>query len=184
MNEYQFQQVVRRMEKRYGKMKRGEEDRYAMLLYPMESNLLKVHRQNPEANSRRLEEAISLVLHEIESRLLGEDRDVVQYENRGNTLLKEALLQAFDPFTNEEIYTVLKEDGIIDPEIQEDLATYYKEPVICVLRIKDSVEHWVKRSGSDGYFKFLEEWLGNKVAGDNQMDYSICVGTEKKWENF
>lgn len=61
------------------------------------------------------------------------------------------------------------------PETQEDLAMYYKEPIICLLRIKDSVEHWIKRSGSDGYFKFLEEWLGSKVAGDNQMNYSIYV---------
>lgn len=180
MNEYQFRQVVRRMETRYGKMKRDEEEKHALLLYPLESNLLKVHRQNPEANSRRLEEAILLALHEIEGRLSGEKGDVTQYENQGNILLKGALLQAFDPYTNEEIFAVLKENGIIESETPEELALYYQEPVICLLRIKDSVEHWIKRGGSDGYFKFIEEWLGSKVAWDNQMNYSINVGAEEK----
>lgn len=49
MNPYQFQQVTRRMEEKYGKMKKNEEDKYAMLLFSMESNLLKIHRMHPGA---------------------------------------------------------------------------------------------------------------------------------------
>lgn len=184
MNEYQFQQVARRMEKRYGKMKRNEEGKYACLLYPMESNLLKVHRRNPEANSRRLEEAIFLVLHEVEGRVSGGEVDTGQYENKGNALLKEALLQAFDPFTNEDISAVLQERGNLSIETPENLEAYYKEPVICLLRIKESIEVWTKRNGSDGYFKFLEEWLGSEVAEDNQLNYSIYVRAGETGENF
>lgn len=103
MNQYQFQQIVRRMEQRYGKMEKNEEDRHVMLLLPMESNLLKTYRKNPDANSRRLEEAILLALHDIESRITGERKNTGSYENKENMMLKEALLKSFDPYTNEEI---------------------------------------------------------------------------------
>jgi len=43
-----------------------------MLLFPMESNLLKIYRRNREADSRRLEEAILLALHKIEGRINGD----------------------------------------------------------------------------------------------------------------
>ena len=36
-----------------------------MLLLPMEGNVLKIHREFPESNSRRLREAIALALFDI-----------------------------------------------------------------------------------------------------------------------
>ena len=49
----------------------------------------------------------------------------------------------------------MDENGRIALEDREELIRYYKEPVICLLRIKDSVAHWLKRRGSDGYFDFF-----------------------------
>lgn len=179
MNQYQFLQITRRMEEKYGKMKKNEEDKYAMLLFPMESNLLKMHRMHPDANSRRLEEAIVLALYEVENRLSAEYKDVSSYESKENVLLKDALLKSFDPFANEDIRIALQENGLINLEDKEELIKYYKEPVICLLRIKDSVIHWLKRSGSDGYFDFLEEWMGDKIPNDDKMNYSIYYKTGK-----
>lgn len=175
MNEYQFQQVARRMEQRYGKMKKNEEEGYSMLLFPMESNLLKIYRKNPEANSRRLEEAILLAMHDVEGRITGERKDTVDYENKENMKLKEALMASFDPFTNEEIRTILEKDRGIELNDKNELSAYYKEPVICMLRIKDSVETWLKRNGSNGYFTFLEDWMGIKIPNDDIMNYSIVI---------
>ncbi len=177
MNQNQFQQITRRMEQRYGKMKKNEEDNYAMLLCSMESNLLKTHRMNPSANSRRLEEGLLLTLYEVEGRINEEYKDVSSYENKENRLLKKALMEAFDPFVNEEIKAALHESRKINLEDKESLIRYYKEPVICILRIKESVEHWLKRNGSDGYFDFLEKWFGNEVPNDDEMNYAISIGT-------
>ena len=178
MNSYQFEQIIRRMERKYGKIRKNEEDRYAMLLFPMESNLLKIHRKEPGANSRRLEEAILLVLHEVGNRIDEKSIDVSGYENKENRLLKEALLKAFDPYANDEIAAVLRERGGANLEEREFLSRYYKEPVMCVLRIKESVEYWIKKGGADGYFDFLEGWFGDKVPDDNKMNYSIYAGTK------
>lgn len=156
MNSYQFSQITRRMEQKYGKMRKSEEDMYVMLLFPMESNLLKIHRKEPGANSWRLEEAILHALYEVENRTGEKNSDISGYENKENRLLKEALLKAFDPVANDEIAAVLREKGDADLEDREFLSRYYKEPVMCVLRIKESVEYWLKRGGTDRYFEFLE----------------------------
>ena len=55
------------------------------------------------------------------------------------------------------------------------LTDYYKEPVLCMLRIKNSVELWLKKNGSNGYFDFLESYMGQEIPNDNKMDYSICA---------
>lgn len=172
MNEYQFHQIVRRMEQRYGKIKKNEEERYAMLLFPMESNLLKIHRKNPEANSRRLEEAILLSLHEIENMITEERKDTEKYETKENVMLKKALMSSFDPFENEEIKGILESE--LELNNKDTLKDYYQIPVMCMLRIKDSVELWIKKNGSDGYFDFLESWMGHEIPNDEQMSYSIC----------
>ena len=68
MQRYQFERIYSEMEKEFGKMKKGTEDSYAMLMLPMEGNALKIHRANPKSNSRRLREAIALVLFDVKSR--------------------------------------------------------------------------------------------------------------------
>ena len=178
MNQYQFEQIQRAMEQRYGKMRKGEEDAYAMMLFPMESNLLKVHRNYPGANSRRLKEAIYLALHWVDGSLKGKPKDLKTFENEDNIRLRDALLMAFDPFMNADINDILCMQGGMDLRDEDILGNYYKEPVRCVLRILDSVEHWEKQNGSDGYFLFLEEWVGSKIPRDNEMNYAVKMGSE------
>lgn len=178
MNQHQFEQIRRTMERRYGRMKKGEEDSHAMILFPMESNLLKVRRRHPGSNSRRLKEAIYLVLHYVDGSLAGNMKDLKQYENEDNLRLKQALLVSFDPFTNADINDVLCIQGGKDLSDDETLEGYYEEPVRCILRILDSVEHWEKRNGSDGYFDFLEGWMGAKIPNDEEMHYAFMLESE------
>ncbi|MBR1866080.1 MAG: hypothetical protein IJ801_06200 [Lachnospiraceae bacterium] len=177
MNRYQFEQVARRMEKKYGKIRKGEEEHHAMLLFPMESNLLKVHRKYPAARSRKVEEGILLALHEIEMRITGKQADVTRFETEETLLLKNALLQAFDPFVNHELCEAVEQMGGIDIRNKEELENYYKEPVVCMLRIKESVKRMVENNGTDGYFDFIEGMMGTKIPDDEKMNYAVCVGS-------
>ena len=65
MQLYQFERIYSQMEKEFGKIQKGEEGVYSMLLLPLEGNALKVRRKAPLSNSRRLREAIALVLFDI-----------------------------------------------------------------------------------------------------------------------
>ena len=74
---------------------------------PLEGNALKVHREFPSSNSRRLREAIALVLFDIKERCTGEKADTGKFRNEDNEKLEKALLMAFDPYTNVEVMEIL-----------------------------------------------------------------------------
>lgn len=155
-----------------GKIRKGEEETYAMLLLPMEGNVLKIHREFPESNSRRLREAIGLALFDVKETYSGEKYDAGNFRNAENERLEKALLMAFDPYTNNEIMELLKDQFQVDMLSQEQKKKYYKFPIMCLLRIKESIDTWEKHSGSNGYFDFIEEYMGREIKG-NDMNFSI-----------
>lgn len=145
-----------------------------MLLLPMEGNALKVHRKFPLSNSRRLREAIALVLFDIKEKYTEEKSDVEEFRDKDNEKLEKALLMAFDPYTNAEVMELLKQRCETDKLTPEMLKDYYKLPVRCLLRIKDSIDTWEKRSGADGYFDFIEGYMGSEIKGE-EMKFAIMV---------
>ena len=179
MKLFEFEKIARKMEKQFGKISKGDEESHAMVLFPMEGNLLKINRKYPASNSRRLREAIFITLHQIDSYLTGEKADTGSFENEDNIRLKDALMYVFDPFSNEEVKAILTEKSELDLEDREQLEPYYREPVQCILRILDSVDYWEKRSGSNGYFQFMENWLGEKVPRDDKLNYAILLSGDK-----
>lgn len=172
MQLYQFEKIYSQMEKEFGKMKKGEEEIYSMLLLSLEGNVLKIHREYPSSNSRRLREAIALVLFDIKEKYTGEKSDTDKFRNEDNERLEKALLMAFDPYTNRELMELLKQQLKTDGLTQEMLKNYYKLPAMCLLRIKDSVDTWEKRSGANGYFDFIESYMGSEING-TEMNFSI-----------
>ncbi len=172
MQLYQFEKIYSQIEKEFGKIRKGEEEFYSMLLFPMEGNALKIHREFPLSNSRRLREAIALVLFTIKERCTGEKADTGKFRNEDNEKLEKALLMAFDPYTNVEVMELLRQKTKTDELTQEMLKKYYKLPVMCLLRIKDSIDSWEKRSGSNGYFDFIESYMGSQIKG-TEMNYTM-----------
>ena len=176
MQLYQFERIYSQMEREFGRMRKGEEDVYSMLLIALEGNVLKIHREFPSSNSRRLREAIALVLFDIKGNCTGEKADTGNFRNEENEKLEKALLMAFDPFVNENVMKVLKKKTRTRELTKEMLKSYYKIPVMCLLRIKDSIDTWEKRSGADGYFDFIEGYMGSQIKG-NKMNFTV-MGTE------
>lgn len=172
MQLYQFERIYSQMEKEFDKVRKGEEEVYSMLLLPLEGNALKVHREFPASNSRRLREAIALALFDIKERYTGKKEDTGKFRNEDNERLEKALLMAFDPFTNAEVMELLKQQTKTEELTRETLKSYYKLPVMCLLRIKDSIDTWEKRSGADGYFDFIESYMGSRIKG-NEMNFTL-----------
>lgn len=175
MQLYQFERIYSQMEKEFGKVRKGEEEQYAVLLFPLEGNALKIHRQYPRSDSRRLREAIALVLFDVKERCTGQKFDTAKFRNEDNERLEKALLMAFDPYTNEMLKGVFVLENKTDEFSQDMLKEYYKLPIKCLLRIKDSIDTWEKRSGSNGYFDFLEGSMGSLVQGTD-MKFSMMAG--------
>lgn len=160
------------MENEFGKIYKGEEYVFEESLMVLETNLLKLHRQYPSSDSRRLREAIALTLFTIRENCSGEEFNTDNFRNENNERLEQALLTAFDPFSNMLIWdTCVKKFGL-DFTNKNLLWEFYFEPVICILRIKDSIDLWEKNRGPNGYFEFLEDIIGRTVSG-NELNYFL-----------
>ena len=174
MNRYTFEKIVKRMGDEFGRIERGQEDPYNPLFFVIESNVLKVHRNNPKANSRSFREALLLALHTLNMRLNGIQDDLSPFETPENKEMLHALLFAFDPYANEELAVLVKKDAAIHVNVDEIddyppdyLRLYYTVPVKCMIRLVDSIDTWVKALGSDGYFMSIEATVGKKVKKDD-----------------
>lgn len=176
MQKYQFEKIYSQMEKEFGKIRSGSESEHSIMLFPLESNLLKTHRKYPSSNSRRLREAIALALFDAKARYTNTDIPLDNFRNEDNAKLEHALLMAFDPFTNEDIHTALVEQLDMDITDLTVLHEYYREAIICMLRIKESVDTWEKRMGANGYFDFVENTIGSQITGED-MNFTV-VGPE------
>ena len=118
--------------------------------------MLKKFRRNHAANGRRALEAVTLVLHTVEGYLTGKPADVASFENPKNVELRDALLYAFDPFANDEFREIISQEMGKDLTDKSFLEDYYRDPVLCIMRIRDSIDLWTKEMGRDGYFGFIE----------------------------
>ena len=168
MDKYSMHRIAKRMTKRFGKIKRGEEDNYTMIFFTIEGNALKVHRRNPAANSGRMKEAIMVALNEIEGHLTGEKEDLGEISEETQELAN-AILMAFDPFVNGKVKKKFSKN--FDLSDNDFLVEYFTLPIKILLRLSDSVDAWVKNTGSDGYFKMVENMFGSKIPHNNKMDY-------------
>ena len=122
------------MVQRFGSIKKGEEDSHFPLMFPMESNLLKLHREDEKRDSRRAIEAIHICLLTIDGYLREINYDLGAFLSEENQALAHGLLMSFDPFTNPEIREVLEGSDLDSGEAME---AYYEEPVKCLLRLEN-----------------------------------------------
>ena len=165
MNSYQFEKIFSRMTKDFGRIAHGEEESYFEILMPMEVALLRTHREHSRSNSQRLKEALALALYDIQSHYTGEELDLSAFRNIDNERLEEALLMVFDPFTSEPIRQAMEENPNpdIDLSTPDAVREYFTPFILCIVRLRESIDVQEKRMGSNGYFNFLEETIGGHV---------------------
>lgn len=174
MQQYQFDRIATHMGREFGKMSHGDEQKYAMVMMPMEGNALIIHRQYHSSNSRCLRNAINLVLFHIKEKCTGDTYDVENFRDEDTARLEHALLMAFDPYTNTEVKAALWEQFGTDDPSEKELRDYYKVPVMCLIRIRDSIDLWEKNMGSNGYFEFIESQMGRLIKGQ-KMNYAVML---------
>lgn len=90
----------------------------------------------------------------------------------GISVIKQPPAEGSDPYTNAEVMELLKQETKAEELSQEMMKSYYKLPVMCLLRIKDSIDTWEKRSGADGYFDFIESYMGSQIKG-TEMNFAL-----------
>ena len=155
MNQNQFEQIARKMDQRFGNIRKGDEDAHMIVLVILELSAYQTYLEHHSLTGSDMQDAICLVLYHIQNKLTGTQVDTAKFENKKNLLLKKALLSAFDPDEDTDAAALWREAQQNIQDFTEE--KYYGMFVQGLLRILDSVKTWTKERGSGGYFGFLDE---------------------------
>ena len=164
------------MAKDFGIIPKGDEELYSVLLHPMEGNLLKLHRNNPNRNGRHAVEAIKMCLLKVDGYIRGVDYDFSRFVNDENQAFLNGLLASFDPFTNRQVYDIVNKSNEFD--IPEGLEGYFELPIKCLLRIEKSIDLWTGEYGNNGYFQFIEDQIGYLIDKSDKMNFAVRLREE------
>lgn len=167
---YKFKRISSFMAKTFGTLpaSKEEEEPYSKMLFLLESNLLKLHRQNPLSTDQHAIDAILMSLLTIDGYIKKIEYDYSNFVNEYNQVFHLWLLMTFDPFTNPDIHKrIIKNKDNFDQE------EYFKPWIQCLLRLEKSIRLWTKDYGKCGYFDFIEGQIGHSIKSNNKLDYWI-----------
>ena len=158
---YTLERISSKMKKEFGSIPKGDEQSRVLELMVMEKVLLNAYLNNPEVNSRRAKEAISICLLKANGYINSVTYDFQGVVHKDAASIAEILSKTFIPYENEELFVALKDT--YDFESSDELKKYFKAPIQCLIRIYESVEFWEKNSGVYGYFEFIKTQLLSQI---------------------
>lgn len=150
LTNYDMHRVIARARKEFGIIKRGTEEDYNPQLDYFEHKIYEVHTKIPISESE-LKEAIEIIIYDVKSILDDKCYSYNAIRTKEQIEFAKELQMLFNPFINEEIK--------INKLGNANLKDLFTLPVICLLRIYDSIDFWHSYYGIGGYYRMLEEFV-------------------------
>lgn len=147
---YDIKRILSRVEKEFGKIKRGTEEFYNPQLDYIEQAIYEVYKTIP-ISDYELQEVISAIIYDLKGYIDNKIYDYSELLDEKVIKFAKELEYIFNPFINENI--------IINDSAKKDLKGLFTLPIICLTRIYDSIDFWRLKYGKNGYFKMLEEMV-------------------------
>lgn len=147
---YDMKRILSRTEKEFGKIERGTEEDYNPQLDYIEHAIYDVYFKL-QITDYELQEAIPVIIYDLKTYIDNREYDYEDITDKKVIKIAKELEKLFNPFINSEIK--------INKLAKEDLKGLFTLPIICLVRIYDSITFWRERYGKNGYFKMLEEMV-------------------------
>jgi len=168
INTYKFDKIASTMQKKFGNLTEGEEDRYNYELCTIEIHILQQH-MDKQLVDRHVSEALKLVLFKVEGYLNNEEYEFENLLDRESVELSEVIAKVFIPFEEKTLKAELSKKYDLDNK--ECLCELFELPVKCTLKILKSAERWRKWNGSNGYLNFIKEMLNPILEQMDTFEY-------------
>lgn len=147
---YDMKGVISRAKKDFGSIARGTEGFYNPQLDYFEQNIYIIFCDIPISDNE-LKEVIEMIIYDLKGIIENKIYDYNELIEAKQIKFSEKLQLIFNPFLNNNIK--VNDDGL------KDLKGLFTLPIMCLLRIYDSIDFWNKRYGKNGYYKMLEEMV-------------------------
>lgn len=153
LKNYDMTRVISRAKKEFGTIIRGTEEEYNPGLGYLEHAIYEIYTENPITDTE-LKEVIEMIIYDLKGKIDNIEYDYKNIRKVNQIEFAKDLEQLFNPFINENIKKNLKQ---INLDNSDDLRKLFTFPIMCLLRIYDSIDFWNNHKGKNGYYRMLEE---------------------------
>ncbi|WP_294581512.1 hypothetical protein [uncultured Thomasclavelia sp.] len=110
-----------------------------------------------QINSYEAKKIIHIVINRLFDLKNGHTSDYTSYGHEDILSLADGLEQICNPYVNPDLYDYLAK--FVDLENQANFSYIFKNVFIVLARILDSIDYHEKRSGKDGYFNYISQFI-------------------------
>lgn len=120
-----------------------------------------------EATSYEARKIINIVIDRIMNIPSKDTSDYSDYASERVLIMADILESACNPFVNEHLKAYLSE--FIDVENPDNYDKIFKNILLCLNRIIESIDKWEKELGKNGYFRFINQYVPVKTPNKSQF---------------
>ena len=150
LNNYDIKIIISRAKKEFGFIPRGEEELYNPQLDYLEHFIYDIYKEI-SISDNELQEVIALIIYDVKGLIENKIYDYENIVNSNQITFAKRLQMLFNPILNKDIK--------INKNAKNNLKEIFILPIMCLLRIYDSIDFWRNRYGKNGYYRMLEEMV-------------------------
>lgn len=159
-SDYEFdsqdeRQNIRKIQRQYGKIKKDTK-LFEEELFVLEKHFL-VLAEHFFISDLELKKIIHIVINRILDFMNDESSDYSTYAHEDLLSLATGIEQCCNPYINSRLYKYLEND--IDLNDKDNYEKIFKNVLLCLARILESIDFWHKELGSNGYFHFIGQFI-------------------------
>lgn len=179
LNEYKINKICNDIKLKFGIIQSSEQILYSKYIKCMELNLMQIHHINPAIyTSRKALEAINYCLITLYSKITNISYNFCNYINSENEIFINILIQSYDCKENIDLLNALTNESINIEEYQNS-ANVLSVIIKCLLKLKDTIEYLLKKSGFNGYFLLLNDILNEEEYLYTSKPYYFIINNYK-----
>lgn len=158
--EYSFTTVeakknIRQIQKRFGSLKKNTR-LFEKELFSIESYLVVLNAAF-QTSSLDVQKVIHIVINRLLDLETHDTSDYSGYASEDLLYMADGLEEICNPFINQEIEKILK--PYVNIHDDRNYEYIFKNVLICLTRILDSISFWDKEFGKDGYFRYIQQFI-------------------------
>lgn len=104
-----------------------------------------------------LKKIIHIVINRILDFMSDETSDYRTYVHEDLLCIAYGVERCCNPYVNPELYEYLQNQ--IALKNKDNYDKIFKNVLLCLSRILESIDYWYKELGADGYFRFIEQFI-------------------------
>lgn len=144
--------------------KRESEEKYIQVLHNIEMGIVSVYRENENMTDWDALRGLETVLKHYQSKIKDREPKVISLNPLAQTTYERVLEICEMTLSNQPMLVEVNENllGFLPVKKKKEIPADPKtmeEVIICLRRVRDSIQFWTKEAGRQGYLMYIDQFL-------------------------